>query len=1354
MSRRSSLAGVPHTPITDEENQAIADEEAEIVAGHIIVAKRDSSPCVRHAAHPSMGAALTHHSPHRARSLSQEQDCTAPFDGHVRQRSGRSSLGALNSPCTAPEPPLVVSRPRSDRSALDVAEVTLAEDGSVRGKEEAPCGTEEDQQQADGDDSQIPNEPMTPSGKVYSRVVEAEVVAGQRSSPPSSWSTPSGAPALAVQRSSGAAAIASTYEVQQSFGAARVALDLSRRRGGGLTLLQRLGRRRRGQGAPAHDFEAPQVEDPLDDPDHTHDDRGVKYGVNAASRDGGGGGVGDYDSYMFEEDESGVHFEARASVTSGRQVQLVVVSMATVVAIGVALGVIAALITIVEGYIFLFKDRAIVRAMWPCGGDAGDAADEAQETTAVKMLRRAGACSDSSPEGAHVFGAYMAMLSMNCALVLAAALLTYWAPRAAMSGLPPLKAFLNGVRVPRLLNWPTLVAKTVGITMVVSTGLPLGREGPMVHAGAIVAARFSRLKLPITRHLYELRLPSAQRNWVGMGAAAGVAAAFNAPLGGILYSFEEVCSHWSTRLTWRSFFCTITAAVTVNLLLNAALSGTEDGRIIKGSFVIGYDAVNNGVQYSTFGWYAAIGVLGGALGALYNTMVVQGIKVRRTLLSAKPRAKVIEAVVMAGLCFSVYFWLPFGFTCLPCRPDMDCFLPNCTAYVPGTAYGSGSGSSSGSFGTHPCEAYLQQPSGQASGLNSGTGSTSGSATLHNSTRRQLFGSDSGLAARSSRNGEEPWARWPERWIDRWAAAFDASTEALADAFDASTLGALRPRGRRLAGGSMKLRYVQHHCDHGYFNAMASLLNSGQEGLIKHLLERTSADAVTDPTFDWVVLMTLLVFYFVLAFSIFGIAVPAGNFVPAMTIGCILGRLVGQVLIMHGVVTDTPAGTFALMGAASVLGGVTRMTLTLACLLTEVTNDVPSLLPMMLVLAVAKAVGDILSPSFDHAMMHVQHLPFLDEEPPTEFALFTARDVMARTVVVLKEVERVGDLLAVLKKTGHNGFPIVDVGQHSRCTFFCGLLLRRQLLVLIRERVWDHLNHDLPLPPELRTKFLCSAFARGQNSAKLSDIVLSEEDKDTLLDLRPFMDPSPYVVSELMPLRRVYRLFNEIGVRHLPVVDCREQVVGMITRKDILPEQIELRVTRQDNLAAARRLTSRHSAAQHGPSSVLRAAKRVSAPAVKRASSMSATSIGAFLPGSLASVPDVHTNENSMASCTPTSTAPSSVEMGTPPAAKADAVDQEGALCHSPSDGPPDAGGSFVGRRSTLRRELSRRSCNTVKMVRDASGIFSTHVSPPSQGEGVGEASGSLISRRTSDGSTLSDDVALDLAARFRDERRP
>ena len=120
--------------------------------------------------------------------------------------------------------------------------------------------------------------------------------------------------------------------------------------------------------------------------------------------------------------------------------------------------------------------------------------------------------------------------------------------------------------------------------------------------------------------------------------------------------------------------------------------------------------------------------------------------------------------------------------------------------------------------------------------------------------------------------------------------------------------------------------------------MATLFQSGQEGLIKFLLQLGSDrnEAISIPVLGWFLLV-----YYLLAVAIFGMSVPSGNFVPAMTIGAVMGRLIGEGIdnnTNYGG-EDFDAGKFALLGAAAVLSGVTRMTLALAVLLVEVAEDI-------------------------------------------------------------------------------------------------------------------------------------------------------------------------------------------------------------------------------------------------------------------------------------------------------------------------------------------------------------------------------------------------------------------------------
>lgn len=169
---------------------------------------------------------------------------------------------------------------------------------------------------------------------------------------------------------------------------------------------------------------------------------------------------------------------------------------------------------------------------------------------------------------------YLISIGFNMTFCFLATLCCVVAPEAVGSGIPQIKSYLNGVNIPRLMRFKTLIGKVMGVIFSVCGGLAVGKEGPMIHSGAVVAAGLSQGKatsLPITtKYNKAYRTDKEKRDFVACGAAAGVAAAFGAPLGGLLFAIEEGASYINHSTLWRIAMSAITSYFILNIFSSIA----------------------------------------------------------------------------------------------------------------------------------------------------------------------------------------------------------------------------------------------------------------------------------------------------------------------------------------------------------------------------------------------------------------------------------------------------------------------------------------------------------------------------------------------------------------------------------------------------------------------------------------------------------------------------------------------------------------------------------------------------------------------------------------------------------------
>jgi chloride channel 3/4/5 len=284
--------------------------------------------------------------------------------------------------------------------------------------------------------------------------------------------------------------------------------------------------------------------------------------------------------------------------------------------------------------------------------------------------------------------------------------------------------------------------------------------------------------------------------------------------------------------------------------------------------------------------------------------------------------------------------------------------------------------------------------------------------------------------------------------------------------------------------------------------------------------------------------------FFLASITFGLQIPAGIILPSMAVGALFGRAVG--IIMEIWVQNHPSffpfancepdipcvtpGTYAIIGAAAALGGVTRMTVSIVVIMFELTGALTYVLPIMIAVMVSKWVGDAFGKrGIYESWIHFNEYPFLDNSDENPIPDIPVSQIMTRIedlVVLTATGHTIESLTNVLETHPYRGFPVIS---DPREAILLGYISRAELTYNL------HTSTRPPrsLPPETEAFFSHQPLA----------------DPRATLDLRPWMDQTPITLPSRSNLLLTANYFQKLGLRYVLFSD-RGVLQGLLTKKDV------------------------------------------------------------------------------------------------------------------------------------------------------------------------------------------------------------
>lgn len=198
------------------------------------------------------------------------------------------------------------------------------------------------------------------------------------------------------------------------------------------------------------------------------------------------------------------------------------------------------------------------------------------------------------------------------------------------SGIPQLRAIFSGARLSGFLRARLLPVKLFSSVALVSSGLFVGFEGPMVHMGSLVGSFVAQL--PPFRRIRES--PELFNTLIAVSGGAGLSCTLGAPIGGTLYTIEEVASSYRISQLWYAFLAGVPGAIIFRVLLSWWQAGVTHNQV-PFSFLAG---VLEPVVIAPFEfgipelcWAAVLGVVGGSAGVAFIWINSGTVKLTRHL---------------------------------------------------------------------------------------------------------------------------------------------------------------------------------------------------------------------------------------------------------------------------------------------------------------------------------------------------------------------------------------------------------------------------------------------------------------------------------------------------------------------------------------------------------------------------------------------------------------------------------------------------------------------------------------------------------------------------------------------------